>query len=78
MSAFRRFLNWITPPLVVPVEQLRPDTEYVERIVSATCDIRLCEDLFNEWSTHLNKCVQWLFFRVLFLSPTVTAVTAII
>jgi len=55
MSAVRRFLNWIAPPLVFPVEQLRPDTEYVERMVSATRDIRLCEDLFNEWSTHLIK-----------------------
>jgi len=62
MSAFRRFLSWITPPLVVPVGQLQPDTEYVDHIVSATRDIRLCEDLFNEWSTRLNECVQRLFF----------------
>lgn len=55
-----RFINWIMPPLVVPVAQLRPSTEYVERIVSAASDIRLCEDLFEEWSTHLDKCVQLL------------------
>jgi len=73
MSASIRFLNWIKPPLVVPVEQLRPDIKYVERLVSATRDIRLCEDLFNNWSTHLDKCVQRLFFR-----PTVTTATIII
>jgi len=55
MSAFRRFLSWITPPRVVPVEQLQPDNGYVDRIVSATRDIRLCEDFFNEWLNQLNE-----------------------
>ena len=61
MPAFERFINFIKLPVVVPVEQLRPDTEYAERIVSATSDIRLCEDLFNKWSTRLNRCVQQLY-----------------
>ncbi len=45
------------PSLGVVVEQLHPDTEYVQIVLaSAHDDIRLCECFFDHWVTQSNKC----------------------
>jgi len=44
--------------LGVQDNQLRPNASYVDRVLSTTYDIRLCEGIFNGWVTHLDKCVQ--------------------
>ena len=46
------------PSLGVQDDQLYPDASYVDRVLSAAYDIRLCEEIFNGWATHLDKCVQ--------------------
>jgi len=43
------------PSLGVQDDQLYPDTSYVDRVLSAAYDIRLCEEIFNGWATHLDK-----------------------
>jgi len=55
MSSFGRLLNWLIPSLGVQDDQLRPDASYVNRVLSAANDIRLCEEIFNGWATHLDK-----------------------
>jgi len=58
MSSFGRLLNWMIPSLGVQDDQLRPDASYVDRVLGAAYDIRLCEEIFNGWATHLDKYVQ--------------------
>lgn len=58
MSSFGRLLNWMIPSLGVQDDQLRPEASYIDRVLSAAYDIRLCEEIFNGWATHLDKCVQ--------------------
>jgi len=69
MSLFGRLLNWMIPSLGVQDDQLWPDASYVDRVLSAADDIRLCEAMFSGWETHLDKCVQrrCFVFRVFFL-----------
>ncbi|KAH9974266.1 hypothetical protein BGW80DRAFT_1458343 [Lactifluus volemus] len=43
------------PPLGVPVEQLRPDPAYVQLILGAVYDIRICSKIFDGWATQLDK-----------------------
>ena len=51
------------PPLGVPVEQLRPDPAYVQLILGAVYDIRICSKIFDGWATQLDKCaVEPRFF----------------
>lgn len=52
-----RFFNWVMPSLGVATDELRPDSEYVRRILTAASDIRLCEGIFDGWIAHLNRCV---------------------
>ena len=58
MSSFDRLLNQMIPSLGVQDNQLRPDTSYVKGILNAAHDIRLCKEIFDGWTTHLDKCVQ--------------------
>jgi hypothetical protein len=44
------------PPLGVSIEELRPDHTYVQMIVNAVCDIRICEKIFDGWAIQLDKC----------------------
>ena len=57
------------PSLGVQGDQLDPDASYVDHVLGAAYDIRLCEEMFNGWATHLDKCVQRRLFvsRVFFL-----------
>jgi hypothetical protein len=41
----------------VPVEDLRPNPTYAHITFAAVNDIRLCEMLFDKWTTELDKCV---------------------
>ncbi|KAI9513449.1 hypothetical protein F5148DRAFT_1278821 [Russula earlei] len=54
-SSFKRFLNWMMPPLGIPIEQMRPDIDYVRLILGAVYDIRICIELFDGWSIQLDK-----------------------
>ncbi|KAI0246119.1 hypothetical protein BJV78DRAFT_197135 [Lactifluus subvellereus] len=54
-SSFTRFLHWTLPPLGVSVEQLRPDSAYVQLILGAVYDIRMCAEIFDRWATQLDK-----------------------
>ncbi|KAH9077656.1 hypothetical protein EDB83DRAFT_2671419 [Lactarius deliciosus] len=51
-SPSTRFLNW-TMPVGVPIEQLRPDPTYVQLILGAVYDIRICQEIFDGWATQL-------------------------
>ena len=46
------------PPLGVAVEQLRPDPAYVQLILGAVGDIRLCAEIFDRWAAQLDKCAK--------------------
>ena len=74
-SLFGRLLNWILPSLGVQDDQLRPDPSYVDRVLSAAYDIRLCKDIFNGWATHLDKCVQRHSIRIFAFSSSRTSNT---
>ena len=65
MSPIGRLLNWMMPSLGVQDDRLWPDVSYVDRVLSAANDIRLCEEIFNSWATHLDEYVQrrFLVFR---------------
>ena len=65
MSSFGRLLNWMIPSLGVQDDQLWPDASYVDRVLGAADDIRLCERIFNGWATRMDQCVQrrFLVFR---------------
>ncbi|KAH9034916.1 hypothetical protein EDB84DRAFT_1561285 [Lactarius hengduanensis] len=54
-SSFTRFLNWTMPAVGVPIEQLRPDPTYVQLILGAVYDIRICQEIFDGWATQLDK-----------------------
>ena len=56
-SSFRRFLHWTMPAVGVPIDQLRPDPSYVQLILGAVYDIRICQGIFNGWAAQLDKCV---------------------
>ena len=43
--------------VTVAVEDLRPKAKYVQTTLAAVKDIRLCEKIFNNWMTELDKCV---------------------
>ncbi|KAH9017200.1 hypothetical protein EDB84DRAFT_1581806 [Lactarius hengduanensis] len=55
-SSFTRFLNWTIPAVGVPIEQLRPDPTYVQLILGAVYDIRICQEIFDGWAAQLDKC----------------------
>ena len=57
MPSFSRLFSWLVPSLGVQDGQLHPDTSYVDRVFSAAYDIRLCEEIFNSWEAHLDRCV---------------------
>ena len=56
MTSFWR-LRLMVPSLGVQDDQLYPDASYVDRVLSAADDIRLCEEIFNSWEDHLDRCV---------------------
>jgi hypothetical protein len=47
----------VWPALGVAVEDLRPGDKYVKITLAAVYDIRLCEKIFDDWMTQLDKCV---------------------
>ena len=55
------FLRWTMPAVDVPIEQLRPDPEYVRLVRDAVYDIRICQGMFGGWAAQLDKCVQRVF-----------------
>jgi len=60
------------PSLGVEAGQLRPDNSYVERVLGAADDIRLCKMIFNGWTTHLDRC-DTLFLSPSFLFPSLAS-----
>ena len=48
--------------VAVAAEDLRPKAKYVQTTLAAVKDIRLCEKIFNNWMTELDKCVANRFF----------------
>ncbi|KAH9159502.1 hypothetical protein EDB89DRAFT_2083628 [Lactarius sanguifluus] len=54
-SSFTRFLNWTMPAVGVPIEQLTPDPTYVQLILGAVYDIRICQEIFDGWAPQLDK-----------------------
>jgi hypothetical protein len=56
MSSFWR-LSLMVPSLGFQDDQLYPDASYVDRVLGAAYDIRLCEEIFNSWEDHLDRCV---------------------
>jgi hypothetical protein len=44
--------------VTVAVEDLRPKAKYVQTTLAAVKDIRLCEKIFNNWMTELDKAVN--------------------
>jgi len=50
-------------------DQLHPDVPYVDRVLKAAYDIRLCKEIFSGWETHLNKCVLRRFFYLSHFLP---------
>jgi hypothetical protein len=69
--------NWAMPPLVVAVEELRPDAAYTRLILAAVYDIRLCEEMFDGWMTQLNKCAATRFFGLVVHLTTLTVITVL-
>ena len=47
----------LEPDVAVPVDDLRPRAKNVQIILDAVGDIRLCERIFDNWMTELDKCV---------------------
>jgi len=45
----------LLPSLGVQDDQLYPDALYVDRVLRAAYDIRLCEWIFNGWESHLDN-----------------------
>ena len=45
------------PAVGVPIDQLRPDPSYVQLILGAVYDIRICQEIFDGWAAQLDKCV---------------------
>ncbi|KAH9077658.1 hypothetical protein EDB83DRAFT_2514368 [Lactarius deliciosus] len=43
------------PAVGVPIEQLTPDPTYVQLILSAVYDIRICQEIFDGWAAQLDK-----------------------
>jgi len=43
------------PAVGVPIDQLRPDPAYVQRILGAVYDIRICQEIFDGWAAQLDK-----------------------
>ncbi|KAI9438223.1 hypothetical protein H4582DRAFT_2098968 [Lactarius indigo] len=54
-SSFTRFLNRTMPAVGVPIEQLKPDPAYVQLILGAAYDIRICQKIFDGWAAQLDK-----------------------
>ncbi|KAF8497557.1 hypothetical protein F5888DRAFT_297640 [Russula emetica] len=48
-------LEDLQPDIAVAVEDLRPRAKYVQTTLAAVKDIRVCEKIFNEWMTELDK-----------------------
>ena len=46
----------MVPSLGVQDDQLHPDASYVNRLLGAAYDIRLCEEIFKSWEAHLQRC----------------------
>lgn len=67
-----RFFNWVMPSLGVAADELRPDSEYVGRILTAASDIRLCEGIFDGWIAQLNRCAVRHFFILVAYLVTIT------
>lgn len=74
MSSLARLVSWMIPSLGVHDDQLRPDNSYVDRVLGAAYDIRLCEGIFKGWADHFDKCVERRCFvsRVCILRKTNT------
>jgi hypothetical protein len=55
------------PAVGVPIDQLGPDPAYVQRILGAVYDIRICQEIFDGWAAQLDKLrakkQSWLSFR---------------
>ena len=45
------------PAVGVPIDQLSPDPSYVQLILGAVYDIRICQEIFDGWAAQLDKCV---------------------
>jgi hypothetical protein len=60
-SIWTRVFNWVWPALGVAVEDLRPEDKYVGKTLAAVYDIRLCEKIFDDWMTQLDKFVENCF-----------------
>ena len=43
------------PAVGVPIDQLGPDPAYVQRILGAVYDIRICQEIFDGWAAQLDK-----------------------
>jgi hypothetical protein len=56
-SIWTRVLKWVSPPLGVAVKDLRPRAKYVQTTLAAVKDIRLCEMIFDNWMTELDKYI---------------------
>ncbi|KAH9035031.1 hypothetical protein EDB85DRAFT_2274255, partial [Lactarius pseudohatsudake] len=55
----RRFVEMILlDDAGVPIEQLRPDPTYVQLILGAVYDIRICQEIFDGWAAQLDKLRQ--------------------
>lgn len=43
------------PAVGVPIDQLGPDPSYVQLILGAVYDIRICQEIFDGWGAQLDK-----------------------
>jgi hypothetical protein len=43
------------PAVGVPIDQLGPDPAYVQLIIGAVYDIRICHEIFDGWAAQLDK-----------------------
>ncbi|KAN0139262.1 hypothetical protein V8E53_002763 [Lactarius tabidus] len=43
------------PAVGVPIDQLSPDSSYVQLILGAVYDIRICQEIFDGWAAQLDK-----------------------
>jgi hypothetical protein len=55
------------PAVGVPIDQLSPDSSYVQLILGAVYDIRICQEIFDGWAAQLDKCVPTIFQCVSFV-----------